>query len=127
MHVPVQLGARAEGRVDAWKEVPRDGGRNVFVGDVVGGECEGYLVKVQRERLEVQEVGDRLDIFGEAFGAREGERVVHRGGSGRRGDGGAKVRVWGVVMWRSGALSGARGYKERSRLRETQSRLGKRR
>lgn len=50
MHVPVELGARVEVRIDGGEEVAAKSGRDVFVGDVVEGVGEGYFVEVQRER-----------------------------------------------------------------------------
>lgn len=111
MHVPVELRARVEPRVDGRKKVAAEGGRHVFIRDVVERIGEGYFVEVQRQRAQVEGVCHRLHIFDKILGALEGEWVVHRGGGAARswspllslgeGCGEWSGVVWGA--WSSGA------------------------
>ena len=79
MHIPIELRARIELRVDGREEVAAKGRRDVFICDVVEGVGEGYFVEVQGQRAQLQRVGDGLDVFDEVVGAVEGEGVMHRG------------------------------------------------
>ena len=53
VHVPVQLRARIELRVYIGEEVAANHGRDVFVGEMVESECEGYFVEVQGKRAQM--------------------------------------------------------------------------
>jgi hypothetical protein len=90
VHVPVQFGARIKGRVDAREEVAAEDWRDVFVGNMVEDEGEGYFVEVEREGLQVKIIGNRLDVFDKTLWAGERERVVHRGDSGCHDGGGGR-------------------------------------
>lgn len=85
MHVPVELRARVERRVDAREEVAAYGWSSVFVCCVVERVGEGYFVEVQGECVEVEVFGEWLDVLDEGFGPREGEGVVHCGRARRGG------------------------------------------
>ena len=77
-----------------------DGRGDVFVDAVVEDEGEGDLVEVKRQRLEVEEIGDGLDVGQQGVGAREGEGVVHgdgwMGGESEAGGGGGAEECKGA-------------------------------
>lgn len=80
MHVPVQLRARIESRVDVWEEVTTEGRCDVFVRKVIQRKGEGYFVEVQRQRAQVEGVCYRLYVLDEVLRALKWEGVVHCGG-----------------------------------------------
>ena len=53
VHIPVQLCARVELRVYVGEDVAANRGGDVFVGDMVEGESEGYFMEVQGQRAQV--------------------------------------------------------------------------
>lgn len=78
VHVPVEAGARVEGRVDGGEEVVGEPGGEERLDGLVEEEGEGDLVDVVGQGGEGEEVGERGGEGGEE-GGRGGEGVEHGG------------------------------------------------